>query len=422
MRSPLENPRRVGIAAVVAALLAAWMTRSEPEAPRVHAEAARAHAPRRDDTVTAPPTTEIDEVRGVEQAVPSRQADEIRVVERRLIAGLRFEPESPCRDEDVLVHLDATPGAGDVKFFANGTPGGPVALRFHEAGEQSVQVVARDWHDGIELRDATLVVRDCAPDHTLTLREVYRRDDRVVLSAASSSLDLSRATLRWDLGDGEVVEGSSAGVSHDYGGRPQSTAQSQFVVRVTARDGAGREAHALTTLSFVNASYIARATGHPVLPVRYDRFARRDARAVSTSVSVRNVTDQPVHLNRVELRMFSCHPGSEPVARELAAGDVLDARDVAAGASLDATLSIPVGQLGDGVCRVGVTLAGVTRDGAEVRVPMALELGVPDDARPVTDPALLADIRAARALLGTSTVTPGDLARLRADGRLASAR
>lgn len=421
MRSPLDNPRRVGIAAVVVALLAAWVTRPETP-PRPRLEAARAHHPRRDDPVTAPPPSEAAEVSGGAQGAAPRQAEEVRVVERSLIAGLRFEPESPCRDEDVLVHLDAAPGAGDVKFFANGTPGGPVALRFHEAGEQSVRVVARDWHDGIELRDATLVVRDCAPEHTLTLREVYRRDDRVVLSASSSSLDLSRATLRWDLGDGEVVEGNSAGVSHDYGGRPQPTAQSQFVVRVTARDGDGREAHALTTLSFVNASYIARATGHPVLPVRYDRFARRDARAVSTAVSVRNVTDQPVHLNRVELRAFSCHPGTEPVARELAAGDVLDARDVAAGASLDTTLSIPVGQLGDGVCRVGVTLAGVTRDGAEVRVPMALELGVPDDARPVTDPALLADLRAARALLGTSTVTPGDLARLRAEGRLASSR
>lgn len=349
------------------------------------------------------------------EAPPRREV--IRVVERALLAEVSVEPREPCRDEDVTVRLRAPDGVSDVKFFVNGRGGNPVVLRFPAEGERALRVVARDWGAGVQRRAVTVRVRDCGRRETLALATERFRDGRVMFRVAQTSLDASTLRLRWDFGDGAAEEGGAARV-HDYGRRPQDATQSTFVVRAEARDASGRTARATTSVAFSNPAYIARRMGTPFLPVRAPLVARVAQGYAEATLEVDNLLEEGVHLDGVTVRGFSCRAGEEPVETEVAPRDVLDAYELDAGARRAVAFRFPMRRFDRAVCRLGVTLSGHLPDGTEVRAPFAVDTGSGGDVVPVRDPSLQADLLRAVEILGDRPITPEDLRRLRAEGRL----
>jgi hypothetical protein len=110
---------------------------------------------------------------------------------------------------------------------------------------------------------------------------------------------------------------------------------------------------------------------------------------------------------------FPCDGTAAPVRRTGDAGQALSSGAIAAGNLEKLRLSIPVDWLGPDACRAQVWLRG--RAGpAEVRVPLALELGVPAARVPVTDPGRLALLAKAARALGGTRFTVEDLARVQA--------
>ena len=95
--------------------------------------------------------------------------------------------------------------------------------------------------------------------------------------------------FEWDFGDGQRAATATAWVEHDYALRDQNAPTSTFVLIMQADGAAGRSiAHASVT--FVNADVIAARAGAPTLPVRYDRFARRDPDGgAATALELRNI-------------------------------------------------------------------------------------------------------------------------------------
>jgi hypothetical protein len=336
----------------------------------------------------------------------------IHVRQAHLIESIDVEPAAPCRDQEVLVTVRLAPDARGSKVFVAGQPGSPMVLRFPRSGARPVLVVARDWYDRIEHQHISIDVRDCTADSGLTLA-VRRFGSGRILARANGPAASSGAGFEWDFGDGAHAFTQAPFAEHDYALRDQAAATSTFLLAVRAPSSGDLAAAARASITFVNADYVAALSGTPTLPVRYDRFARRQQGAAVSEIQLRNVLPADVRWQTVETKAFSCDGAAEPVARTGDAGLALSSGAIAAGDAETLRLSIPADWLGPDACRVQVWLHG--RAGpAEVRVPLALELGVPATRVPVTDPERLALLAKAARALGGTRFTVEDLARVQA--------
>ena len=320
-------------------------------------------------------------------------------------------------DEEVLVRVRLTPLGRDSKVFVGGRAGNQAVLRFAKPGTRSVPVVARDWYDKIEQRRVSINVRDCAARDT-THVETRRFANGHVLARATGPAGAGHPGhdhFEWDFGDGQRTATATAWVEHDYTLRDQNAPTSTFVLTLQADGAAGRSiAHASVT--FVNADLIAARAGAPTLPVRYDRFARREpGGAAVAELELRNILPADVHWEAIETTAFPCDGDSEPLHAGGGVQGALSNDVMAAGATAGVRLTVPAELLGSDACRVQVWLRGQA-GAARVSVPLALELGVPNAATPVRDPRLLAQVAKAARLFGGHRFTPEDLARAGAMG------
>lgn len=344
---------------------------------------------------------------------PAAAPAAIHVRQARLIDSIEVEPAAPCRGQEVLVTVRLAPDARGSKVFVSAMPGSPAVLRFPRPGLHPVEVVARDWYDRIEHRDASVDVRDCQDDTGLEL--AVRRFGGGRILAQASGPAAGAAGFEWEFGDGAHAFTQAPFAEHDYALRDQPAATSTFLVVVHAAPPGGRAATARASVTFVNADYIAALSGTPTLPVRYDRFARRQEGAAATELELRNILPADVRWENVETQVFSCDGTAEALGRTYDAGAALSAGTIAAGATAKVRLSIPAAWLGPDACRAQVWLHGHAGPAA-VRVPVALELGVPAARVSVTDPGRLALLAKAARSLGGTRFTEEDLARARARG------
>jgi len=370
-------------------------------------------AVRADVEPTPPETRPAPPAGAADRSEPTEAPGAIHVRQARLIEAIDVEPAAPCRDQEVLVTVRLAPDARGSKVFVAGQPGSPVVLRFPRSGPRPVRVVARDWYDRIEHQSVSIDVRDCADDSGLGL--AVRRFGGGRILARANGPAASGAGFEWDFGDGAHAVTQAPFAEHDYALRDQSTATSTFLLEVRAQSSVDRPATARASVTFVNADYVATLSGTPTLPVRYDRFARKQEGAAVTDIELRNVLPADVRWENVETKAFPCDGTAEPVRRTGDARLALSAGASAAGDVAQLRLSIPADWLGPDACRAQVWLHG--RAGpAEVRVPLALELGVPAARVPVTDPERLALLAKAARALGGTRFTPEDLARVQAQG------
>lgn len=78
-----------------------------------------------------------------------------------LIARVDVHPERVCRGQDVVVEVALTPGHASSTVAIKGRNGTRAVLRFAGLGEEVVPIVARDRHDGVQVRHLRLKVEDC---------------------------------------------------------------------------------------------------------------------------------------------------------------------------------------------------------------------------------------------------------------------
>ena len=348
---------------------------------------------------------------------PGASADPpaIEVRQAHLIEAVDVEPDAPCMDDEVLVRVRLTPLGGESKVFIGGKPGDRVFMRFSKAGTHTVPIVARDWHDKIEHRRVAIDVGSCAARDAARL-EVRRFANGRVLARATWPADAGRPGYRhfeWDFGDGQRAATDAAWVEHAYTLRDQSAPTTTFVLTMQAEgpSGASGRSVAHATVTFLNVDLIAARAGAPTLPVRYDRFARRDAGgAVVAELELRNILPVDVRWEAIETTAFPCDGDTQPGHARVGALGALSPEVVSAGATEAVRLTVPAELLGPDACRVQVWLRG-RAGGAAVSAPLALELGVPKTATPVRDPRLLAQLVRATRLFGGRRLTPEDLAR-----------
>ena len=351
---------------------------------------------------------------------PGASADRpaIEVRQAHLIEAVEVEPDAPCRDDEVLVRVRLTPLGRESKVFIGGKPGDRAVMRFSKAGPRTVPIVARDWNDKIEHRRVAIDVGNCAARDAVRV-EVRRFANGRVLARAAWPADAAGpgySHFEWDFGDGQRAGTAAAWVEHAYTLRDQNAPTTTFVLTMQAESpsGASGRSVAHATVTFVNADLIAARAGAPTLPVRYDRFARRDAGGAAVAeLELRNILPVDVRWQAIETVAFPCDGDTEPGHARVGALGALSREVVSAGATESMRLTVPAELLGPDACRVQVWLRG-RAGGATVSAPLALELGVPKTATSVRDPRLLAQIAKATRLFGGHRLTPEDLARAEA--------
>ena len=339
----------------------------------------------------------------------------IEVRQAQLIEAIDVEPDAPCMDDEVLVRVRLIPLGRESKVFIGGKPGDRAFMRFSKAGLRSVPIVARDWHDEIEHRRVAIDVGNCAARAAARV-EVRRFANGRVLARATwpaATAHPGYTHFDWDFGDGQRAATATAWVEHDYTLRHQSAPTTTFVLTMEAHGASGHSvAHA--TVTFVNADLIAARAGVSTLPVRYDRFARRDAGGAAVAdLELRNILPVDVRWEAIETTAFPCDGDAAPRHASVAALGALSRESISTGAIEAVHLTVPAEQLGPDACRLQVWLRG-RAGGATVSAPLALELGVPKTAIPVRDPRLLAQVAKAMRLFGSNHVTPEDFARAEA--------
>jgi len=78
-----------------------------------------------------------------------------------LIARVDVTPDHVCLGQDVVVEVALAPGHEASTVAIRGHQGTRAVLRFASPGATIVPIVARDPHDGVQVRQLRLRVKDC---------------------------------------------------------------------------------------------------------------------------------------------------------------------------------------------------------------------------------------------------------------------
>lgn len=330
----------------------------------------------------------------------------IDVRQAKLIEAVALSNATPCLGEEVLVHVTPRARAREAKIFVAGRPGNPGVLRYARTGLRQVPIVARSWFDEIERRQVTVDVKACrAQSLLLSVQEMQGQVLLRVLPFAGQALVHH---YEWELGDGSFAQTQHPVLEHDYRLRAQTAPISSFLVKAVAVGGRVSSVSGHATVTLVNADYIARRSGAPTLAVRGQRFATVDGREASVALEVKNDLAEDLQLQSAEVRGFPCAAGDAPVTLNFEARQVLDRRGLTQGAVSDLVFTLPLERFDQRLCRAQVWLRARSSEGP-VRAPFAMELDVPDDARPLTDPRLRASVLQAMRRAGRTRLTPAEL-------------
>lgn len=323
--------------------------------------------------------------------------------ETRLIADVRFEPEQPCTGDDVLVRTELMPHAHGAKVFVAGRPGALQLVRARSAGRTRVRVLASQWNNDYELREASFVAHDCdpPPQPAATIHAELIDAGKYVLALTPSP----RGEINWEFGDGTRSTGNP--IVHRYAPRSDRP-YSSYLVSASA---AGLRARAVVT--HVEPLALAERTAFPVLASEAPRFVAWSARhGISTRQRIHNHLPSAVDFAAAELQGFPCN-GAEPRRLSRAASEVLADTRVEAHASLDTRFQLDADSFDTPICELLVRLAGPAGERLATTT-LSLETGVPDRREPIDAEQRRAVQAIVRARGHGGTITAEELALYRA--------
>lgn len=311
--------------------------------------------------------------RSAPQEVPSTSR---MAVGATLIADVKLEPASVCAGDEVKVRAELLPRARDAKLFVDGHAGEERWIRARAVGPQTVRVLARSWGEEYELREVTLEVRPCiaaAPSASLRMRLTAPHEYGFALEPAPAG------SVRWEFGDGTSAQADATAL-HRYPLRTDRT-HSTYLISATYEGARGQEV-ARIAVTHAEPLAIAARTRFPILSNEGPRFVKWEAQhGLHTARSIDNPLRVPVTFKLVELRGSPCD-GSAPIARVVAAEELLDQTMLSAGKSALVDIQIPGSTFKRPVCQVFARLFG-DADGRVASTNVALETGLPERTEPL---------------------------------------
>ena len=404
-----RRPLQWSAAAIALGVLVVFMTR-DAEHPASSTKSRAWGAGPSDVTHTSAGPAPTRNEDGVRLDEPWPPADMRVVEEASLIESVRFEPQNPCAGDLVRVDTLLRPNARQAKVFVDGMQGSPALVEAAAPGSQSVRVLARGWDETFERRELELQVRQCddaAPRLRLRAHAERIGEHHYVFTLQGDA----PSEVRWDFGDGN--EGHGARAEHRYRSnnqRPHST-----YLAVAHYQGPSGPEEAPVTVTHVEASGIAARTRFPTVGNEGERFVRWDARdGLRTNRHVVNDLDEDFEIMNVEVVGFPCD-GSDEVAMQLPANEVMDVTHIPAGAGIDTSVHIDGSAFERPVCEMLVRMGGLAGERLTMST-FTMDTGLPDAREPIEDPELLRQIAAIAQQRGEEggPITAEDLALYRA--------
>lgn len=362
--------------------------------------------------VAAPPPPVVDAPTAPEAS--SGAANERVASRRRLVERIAVSPRKICRGTPVTVTAHLRADAADSAVTIGGHPGAARVVEFTRAGRETLSILARDWHDGIDVRRVRVHVRDC---DTAALRVVATPIDadhigfRLVDPPAATA-------FRWDLGDGTTRTTTLPQLAHDYSQRSADRPTTTFVITVDTAAADGSTLSGRLAVHLPNPRWVANRGRNLWLATRAERFVPTAA-ADGTRTATLHVRGDgaAVRLTGASLIGFPCRDLDDELPAAVDA-TALSRDTITAADETTVTVRLPATAWTEPVCSVDVRLLGITDAGRPARAFANVELGRPATVSVVRDPALRARLRAARTLLGRGQITAEELAMLAAEGKL----
>jgi hypothetical protein len=181
-----------------------------------------------------------------------------------------------CRGEENFVHVDASTVDNtdpDLKitligtgFIGSGATGRRLPFRLLSAmkPDDMPSVSISGWGGThVEQRIPFVKVRDCdaAPALAIVPHKLADKGEDVFDLEIGAEAGNVLSNVTWDFGDGQKATSPDLHVVHSYGGHPQLTRFSEFLITVTATDQSGRRLSGSRTLELFNREYWKRRVG-----------------------------------------------------------------------------------------------------------------------------------------------------------------
>jgi hypothetical protein len=368
---------------------------------------------------------------------PPRDAPLVPIIDEIVV-----EKPEVCRGEENLITVkahtaDHREDAYLHTFIASET-GASVPLRLHDRSDEARGAVTREvivfGRDNVATRAPLppYTIKDCDAERLLTLsaRMLPNREGELELAATIRDLAAAEpmAPVRyvWSFGDGATAETDVPVVAHDFGGRPQDTLYSHFVVTCEAFAADGERVVGRKSVQLLNPAFEELTTKQLVRlsTMMTPRFPEVDERGrVTQTVRVWHHRPDAVRLTRLVV-VTNYLPDPDSGTRRAPTSEVVDPRrllgaDRVPPAGITATLTLDPVIDGDVFSR-DVQIEGVSTEGWTAHGNFSLMRPPPrptrENSRPVLSKYVEAKILRAIELTGKPYVTDEDIWSLEQQG------
>lgn len=313
-----------------------------------------------------------------------------------LIGKVTLSKTEICANEEVRVDVEPLAGSEDVRFTIDGmvTDHRYVQFRSILPGPRRITVTAMRGRE-VEHRTVTVDLIECATPDTARPFVVVGpdREGQHVDFRVQNAGDLAgeNKTYLWEFGDGRIEETEFPYTRHDYTRSLNTTDLTQvFDAKLTVvRDGLP---DLVTHETVVHYNHYADMRARGVIPVDVLSSLEPGVFGSETVFAFRVFNREPSTLEFATARIerHSCDPDRDPELIETRAAPI----SVPPGAEQLLALRVPNSELNDGTCGIAIQFSG-EHAGRPTFARETFEVArSPVDARRVTDPEALAQLRA----------------------------
>ncbi|MGA7123044.1 MAG: hypothetical protein WBY94_23275 [Polyangiaceae bacterium] len=365
-----------------------------------------------------------------------------------VIDEISVEKPEVCSGEENMITVRAHTTNGTDAFLHGVVDGAmgtsvPVRLWLDEAGRvqgtHSVTVFGRT-NTPVTVPLPDYRVRDCQPARLVAVEQHLRANTwgdfdfiaKIVVlpprgrgAARAGESEFTPTSFVWSFGDGTAATTFAPVATHTYEGRAQDALYSYFTVRVEVHSKQGGTLAGRTTLPLINPAFeaLARKSIVQLLIALDPRFPELgpDGRVVQ-HVRIWHTRPEPVTIESAT-RTAYFETGSGQSRPEIVDPVQLLGTNVIPPGQEGIATTVVLDTIADpGVFSATYRVAGKSQDGLPAMGSFSVLRPPPrptaENSRLVKDPALTAQILAARAMLGKDVVTDEDIWQLQREQRL----